>query len=97
MPSPKARRLLGWFHRRTSVEDTKGKDSIIEEDDVEPMERPSLPTRVSHSTDMTSATGITVHYDIRRTVEDVREESTNSSSGDCITVIEEEKPKDDMV
>lgn len=99
-PSPKARKLLGWF-RRASIEEQKHKKSIQDEQEGGMNDRPSAPSRVSRSTDGAPAAGITVQYDVRRMVEDVRggEDSTSSQSGDCITCIEEESVhrKDDLV
>jgi len=101
IPSPKARKVLGWFHRRTSVdEQQKQKKSLTDGEDLAVNERPGIPSRLSHSTDLPTTNAITVQYDIRRTVEDVNdhnEESTTGSCGDCITVIDEERRNDDMV
>ena len=77
--SPKARKLLGWF-RRASIEEPSHPMSGVEEDDVGFNNMP--PARTSHSVETTNA-GITVQYDIRRTVEELRRESS-SQEGDFI-------------
>jgi len=90
--SPKARKLLGLF-RRTTVEEDNHKRSLVDESELGINNGPNLPSRISHSTDVTAPNGITVQYDIRRTVEDAREqmgESTSSLSGDRVSIIEEE-------
>lgn len=80
--SPKARKLLGWF-RRASIEEPR-RCSGIEEEDIGLNNISSAPSRASHSVETTN-TGITVQYDIRRTVEELRSEST-SSRGDHDTI-----------
>ena len=80
-PSPKARKLLGWF-RRASVEERRGSAGPEEEDLGLNNQHP----RASHSVETTN-TGITVQYDIRRTVEELRPESS-SEEGDCATCMD---------
>jgi len=81
--SSKARRILGWW-RRASIEEP-GRMNELEENNVG-MGGPNPPLRVGRSVDTTN-TGITVQYDVRRTVEEVRCESS-SQEGDCITCID---------
>jgi hypothetical protein len=91
-PSPKARKLLGWF-RRASFEEPRRR-SGIEEEDVGLHALGQIPGAggVNASLETTrgasTTTGITVQYDIRRTVEELRRESS-SQEGDCITCIDE--------
>ena len=84
-PSPKARKLLGWF-RRASIEDARRR-SGIEEEDIGLSTVAAPPSRVSHSAETTN-TGITVQYDIRRTVEELRSESSSQGDHDTITGID---------
>ena len=84
--SPKARKLLGWW-RRASIEQHQ---PMSELEDHVGMGGPNPPLRVNHSAD-TSNTGITVQYDVRRTVEELRPESS-SQEVDCITIGDETKP-----
>jgi hypothetical protein len=81
--SPKARKLLGWW-RRASIEDDHRRTSGVEEEYVGM--GTNNPPRLSHSVDTTN-TGITVQYDVRRTVEELRRESS-SQEGDCITCLD---------
>src|SRR5208282_5489812 len=77
-PSPKARKVLGWF-RRASIEEPSRLNGPEEED----MGLNNEPPRASHSVE-TTATGITVQYDIRRTVEELRRESSSQEGDDCM-------------
>jgi hypothetical protein len=90
-PSPKARKLLGWF-RRASIDEPR-RMSGVEEEDIG-LNPP--PPRVSRSAD-TANTGITVQYDVHRTVEDLRGESS-SQEGDCVTCtdVSEHRKHDDV-
>ncbi len=83
--SPKARKLLGWF-RRASIEEPRRR-SGIEEEDIGLSTVAAPPSRVSHSVE-TTTTGITVQYDIRRTVEESRSESSSQGDHDTITGID---------
>lgn len=90
-PSPKARKLLGWF-RRASFEEPRRRGGIDEED-VRLNTLGQVPTGgVNSSLETTRGAnttgGITVQYDIRRTVEELRRESS-SQEGDCITCMDE--------
>ena len=87
-PSPKARKLLGWF-RRASIEEPSRPRSGAEEDEVGFNHMP--PSRASQSNETTN-TGITVQYDIRRTVEELR---CDSSSQEDDLVIDMSDHKDD--
>jgi hypothetical protein len=78
--SPKARKLLGWF-RRASIDEPR-RMSGAEEEDVG-LNNDAAP-RANHSVE-TSNTAITVQYDVRRTVEDVRGESS-SQEEECIDI-----------
>lgn len=80
-PSPKARKLLGWF-RRASIDEPRRMSGPEEED----VGLNNEPPRASHSVETTN-TGITVQYDIRRTVEELRSESS-SQEGDCATCMD---------
>jgi hypothetical protein len=72
--SPKARKLLGWF-RRASYEEPRRRSGIEDEE----VGVPRSPVRANHSLE-TTTTGITVSYDIRRTVEEMRRESSSQGS-----------------
>ena len=84
--SPKARKLLGWF-RRASIEEQQRRCSGIEEEDIGLNSMSAQPSRQSHSVETTN-TGITVQYDIRRTVEELRRESSSQGDHDTITGID---------
>jgi hypothetical protein len=90
--SPKARKLLGWF-RRASIDEPSRRMSGVEEDDVGFNQMP--PTRESHS-DETTNTGITVQYDVSRTVEELRRESS-SQEGDVTIDMSDHKDGHDEV
>jgi hypothetical protein len=81
-PSPKARKLLGWF-RRESIEEPSRRMSGVEEDEVGFNHMP--PATVE-----TTNPGITVQYDIQRTVEELRRESS-SQEGDTIVDMSDQK------
>lgn len=85
-PSPKARKLLGWF-RRESIEEQSRRMSGVEEDEVGFNRMP--PATGSHAAETTNP-GITVQYDIRRTVEELRRESS-SQEGDTIIDMSDQK------
>lgn len=86
--SPKARKLLGWF-RRASIEEAELEQMRSTDDEAAGGDQ---PPRASHSVD----TGITVQYDVRRTVEDLRRESS-SGEVDCVTCIDiKDHRKDDV-
>jgi hypothetical protein len=74
--SPKARKLLGWF-RRASYDEQRRRSGIEEEDNGR--QSPEDAPRAGHSVE-TTATRITVSYDIRRTVEELRHESLGDGS-----------------
>ena len=87
--SPKARKLLGWF-RRASIDETELRQ--MRSTDEEEGGGEQQPPRASHSVD----TGITVQYDVRRTVEELRRESS-SGEVDCVTCIDiKDHRKDDV-
>jgi hypothetical protein len=69
--SPKARKLLGWF-RRASIEEPKRRSCVEEEDHIGIIAAADSRTGQSVETTQTAGTGITVSYDIRRTVEEIR-------------------------
>jgi len=81
----KARKLLGLF-RRESMEEQKKRS--VDEDDTALNEVSDAPLRPGPSK-APAPNGITVQYDIRRTVEDAHG-CESSSRDDCITCIEEE-------
>lgn len=89
--SPKARKLLGWF-RRASIEESSHRMNGAEEEDVGFNHMP--PARPSNSVETTN-TGITVQYDIRRTVEELRSESS-SQEGDLIVDMSDHKDGHDV-
>jgi hypothetical protein len=71
--SPKARKLLGWF-RRASIDEPRRRSGVDEENiglygTASPRKDRSMET---------TTTGITVSYDIRRTVEEMRRESSSA-------------------
>jgi len=84
--SPKARKLLGWF-RRASIEEHQRRCSGVEEEDVGLNTAHGHSSRASHSNETTN-TGITVQYDIRRTVEELRRDSSSRGDHDTITDID---------
>jgi hypothetical protein len=82
-PAPKARKLLGLF-RRESIDEQKND----EDDDVGIHDKTNLASGTDNVSD---PNGITVQYDVTRTVEDLRNGKLSSQDGtDCISCIEEE-------
>ena len=82
-PSRKARKLLGWF-RRESIEQPMQR-RYIDEDDMELNKDPQT-VGASHSATTANA-GITIQYDVTRTVEELTREGSKES-GDCVTCVD---------
>jgi hypothetical protein len=84
--APKARKLLGLFRRESIDEKKKGDD----EDNVGLHERATMPSR-NAAVGETDPNGITVQYDVTRTVEDMMNgELSNHDCPDCIACMKEE-------